>query len=276
MNDNSTITVVDGEIQDLTARPQSGGLLDTNVDNILYLAEKADQYITAMNKIMSAALRITDERDWIIIGGTPYLQETGASKVSRLFGVSIQILNTTSECDALGYKTFTYKAKFMLKDQYVECEGSRCAKDDFFAGKDDPEKGKKKKKPDEIDERDVKMAAYTNCLNNGIKRLIPGLRGIDIKTLEEAGLDTSKIKGYTFKTGSNGGNSGRAEDSGIVCEICGKSITHKVASFSQGKYGQTLCMDCQKKATPSTKKTSKSSKPDEDMEEVHSDDMPFA
>lgn len=270
MNDNNTMTVVDGEIQDLTARPQSGGLLDTNVDNILYLAEKAEQYITAMNKIMSAALRITDEKDWIIIGGTPYLQETGASKVSRLFGVSIQILNTTSECDALGYKTFTYKIKFMLKDQYVECEGSRSAKEEFFAGKG------KSKKPDEIDEGDVRRAAYTNCLNNGIKRLIPGLRNIDIKTLEDAGLDTSKIKGYTFKTGSNGGNSGRAEDSGIKCEKCGKPITQNVASFSQGKYGQALCMDCQKTASAKTGKAGKSSKQDDGMKEVYTDDMPFA
>lgn len=37
-----------------------------------------------------------------------------------------------------------------------------------------------------IDERDVKMAAYTNCLNNGIKRLIPNLRNIDVATLENS------------------------------------------------------------------------------------------
>ena len=102
------------------------------------------------------------------------------------------------------------------------------------------------KKPDAIDERDVKMAAYTNCLNNGIKRLIPGLRGLDIKALEKAGFDTSQIKGYTFKSGSQGGNSGKAEDSGIVCEGCGAPITQKVAAFSQNKFGKALCMNCQK------------------------------
>ena len=114
-------------------------------------------------------------------------------------------------------------------------------KEDFFAGK-----GDNKKKPDEIDERDVKMAAYTNCLNNGIKRLIPNLRNIDINILEDAGLDTSKIRGYTFKTGSKGGSSGKAEDSDLKCESCGKSITHQVASYSQSKFGKMLCMSCQK------------------------------
>ena len=92
------------------------------------------------------------------------------------------------------------------------------------------------------------MAAYTNCINNGIKRLIPNLRNIDTDTLKRAGLDVSKINGYTFKQGSNGGNSGKAEDSGIVCEGCGAPVTQRVASFSQSKHGRILCMNCQKGA----------------------------
>lgn len=232
------------DIIDITRKPQEGGaLLEANTDNILYLAEKADKYIAAMNRIMDAALKITNELDWVLIGGKPYLQESGSTKVARLFGISIQLLGKpTVEADHEGYKNFTYKARFSMKDnQFIECEGSRSMKDDFFA--------KTKaglKKPDEIDERDVKMAAYTNCLNNGIKRLIPNLRNIDTDTLERAGLDVGKINGYTFKTGSNGGNSGKAEDSGIICGKCAKPITQKVASYSQSKFGVPLCMDCQK------------------------------
>lgn len=243
MNEND-ITIVDTDITDLTARPQNTGLLDTSIDNILYLAEKADEYIIAMNKIMEAALKITNELDWVLIAGTPYLQESGATKVARLFGISISLVGTPIvEIDPKGYKTFTYKARFMLKDQFIECEGSRSMKDDFFAAS----KGGTKK-PDEIDERDVKMSAYTNCINNGIKRLIPNLRNIDVATLERAGLDTSKMKGYTFKTGSKGGNSGKAEDSGLVCSKCKKPITQAEASYSQSKYGEKLCRDCQKTA----------------------------
>lgn len=240
------VEIIGADVTDLTSRP-SGGLLDSNADNILYLAEKADKYIAAMNKIMTAALKITTEYDWVIIGGQPYLQESGATKCARLFGISIQLIgNPIVIADAEGYKTYTYKARFMLRDQFVECEGSRSMKEDFFAsaGRDMP-----LKKPDEIVERDVMMAAYTNCLNNGIKRLIPGLRNIDIKTLESAGLDVSKIRGYTFKEGSKGGASKKAEDSGLVCSKCGKGITQTVASFSQGKFGAMLCIDCQKEVT---------------------------
>lgn len=246
MNENE-VTIID-EVNELTERPQGGGLLESNTDNILYLAEKAEQYITAMNKIMDAALKITNELDWVLIGGTPYLQESGATKVARLFGISWKLLgNPIVEIDPQGYKTFTYKARFFLKDQFVEAEGSRSMKDEFFTGKDNPEKGKTKKTADEVDERDVKMSAYTNLINNGIKRLIPNLRNIDVETLERAKLDVSKIRGYSFKTGSKGGNSGKAEDSGLVCEACGTAITQKVASYSESKYGKKLCMDCQKK-----------------------------
>lgn len=244
---NNDVEIIRNDITDLTARPQEGGLLDTNTDNILYLAEKAEKYIDAMNRIMDAALKITSELDWVMIGGKPYLQESGTTKVARLFGISIQLLGQpTVEFDNEGYKTYTYKARFMLKDQFVECEGSRGMKEDFFAkaGKDKP-----LKKPDEIDDRDVKMAAYTNCLNNGIKRLIPNLRNIDVATLERAGLDVSKITGYTFKTGNNGGNTQKAEDSGLKCENCGKPVTQKVASYAQSKFGKMLCMECQKGAT---------------------------
>ena len=242
MNKNE-VEIIDGDIVDLTARPQTeSGILDTSTDNILYLAEKAEKYIEAMNRIMDAALRITNELDWVLIGGKPYLQESGATKVARLFGISIQLLgNPTVSVDSDGYKTYTYKARFMLKDQFIECEGSRSMRDDFFA-----KRSGKLLKPDEVDERNTKMAAYTNCLNNGIKRLIPNLRNIDVEILERAGLDAKKIAGYTFKEGTKGGTSKKAENSGLVCEKCGKAITQTVASYSQSKFGKMLCMDCQK------------------------------
>ncbi len=233
------IEIIGKDAADMSSNNGSG-LLDSSADNILYFAEKADQYIAAMNKIMDAALKITNERDWCLIGGNPYLQESGATKIARLFGISVQLIGQPKiECDTQGYKTFTYKARFMLKEQFIECEGSRSASEDFFAGKG------RAKKPDEIDERDVKMAAYTNCLNNGIKRLIPGLRGLDVDTLERAGFNISRISGYTFKTGSRGGKSDKAEDSELMCESCGKAVSQKVASYSQGKFGKILCMECQ-------------------------------
>lgn len=243
---NNEVEIIDSDIVDLTSKPQANaGLLDASTDNILYLADKAEKYIEAMNRIMDAALKITSEMDWVLIGGKPYLQESGATKVARLFGISIQLIGTPLvEYDAEGYKTYTYKGRFYLKDQFVECEGSRSMKEDFFAkaGKDKP-----LKKPDEINERDVKMAAYTNCLNNGIKRLIPNLRNIDVSALAKAGLDVNKIAGYTFKEGTKGGAKKEdAESTGLVCAKCGEGVTQRVASYSQSRFNAIYCMKCQK------------------------------
>lgn len=240
--ENTAIDIVE-PMQVIDANNHNTGLLDTSADNIMYLAEKADKMITAMNKIMQAALKITSEHDWTLIGGKPYLQESGATKVARLFGISWKIGEPKIECDPEGYKTFTYKGRFEMRGQFIECEGSRSMKDDFFGGKPG-----KRKSVDEISERNVRQAAYTNCINNGIKRIIPGLRGIDVKTLSEAGLDTGKINGYTFKEGSKGGLS--KADSGLKCEKCGTSVNQNVASYSQGHYGGHIyCMNCQKAAS---------------------------
>ena len=239
--DNTSIDIME-PMQVMDAGGHTG-LLDTSMDNIMYLAEKADKMITAMNKIMSAALKITSEYDWTLIGGKPYLQESGATKVARLFGISWKIEEPKIECDTEGYKTFTYKGRFEMRGQFIECEGSRSMKDDFFGGKPGS-----RKPVDEISERNVRQAAYTNCINNGIKRIVPGLRGIDVKTLEDAGIDTGKINGYTFKSGNRGGAS--KTDSGLTCEKCGAAISQKVASYSQSRYdGHMYCMDCQRAAS---------------------------
>jgi hypothetical protein len=238
----------------VTIADEQNSMMDLSYDNILAVADRADKMVTALNKIMAAAIKITTPRDWCIIGGSPYLQESGATKVARLFGIGWQILDQRAEYDPEGYPTYTYRMAFTMGGARIECDGSRSARDDFFAGARVDRNGnpRKQKSPDEVDIRDVKQAAYTNCLNNGIKRILNGLRNLDFSALEESGLNVSKIGGYTFREGSRGGNGGKAEDSGVACESCGEAITQKVASYSQGKYGRKLCMKCQKSAAAET------------------------
>lgn len=237
------MTMYEGDMP-VSVRDEQSALLDMDYGNVLELAEKADKMVTALNKIMAAAIKITTERDWCMIGGVPYLQESGATKVGRLFGISWQILPgfPKKEYDGDGYPIITYRMLFRLGTSTIEAEGMRNGRDEFFTGKKD-----KPKSADEIDVADVQRSAYTNCLNRGIKSILPGLRNLDVAALEDSGLKVGNIKGYTFKNGSKGGNSGKATDSGLTCDNCGSAITQKVASYSQGKYrGHKLCMDCQK------------------------------
>lgn len=227
-NQNSMVSVVDNDI------------MTTDVNSLMAIAEQAERRVAALNKMMNAAIKITSGLDWTVIGGKPYLQETGATKVARLFGISWRIAEgyPKQTIDNNGYPTWEYRMIFTMGNNSIECDGSRDGSGDFFTGKTD------KKNADEINTANVKKSAYTNCLNNGIKRLLPGLRNIDLAVLEAQGIKPGS--GYTFKTGSKGGNSGKAADSGLVCEYCGTAIPQNVASFSQGKYNKKLCMKCQK------------------------------
>lgn len=234
---------------------EQDALLNMDYNNILTLAERADKMVSALNKIMAAAIRVTVPKDWVMIGGTPYLQESGATKVARLFGIGWKIHPgyPKQDMDGDGYPTYTYRMTFTMGNQSIEAEGMRNARDEFFAGKRTDKSGNsvKQKSVDEIDLADVKRAAYTNCLNRGIKAILPGLRNLDASSLEQNGLRLSEAGGYTFKTGSKGGNTGKAETSGLVCECCGASVTQKVASYSQGNFGgRILCMKCQKNPPP--------------------------
>ena len=227
-------------------RDEQDALLNMDYDNVLALAERADKMVDALNKIMKAAVRVTTKKDWVMIGGVPYLQEPGATKVARLFGITWRIHEgyPKTEIDGEGYPTYTYRMTFRMGAQQIEAEGMRSAKDEFFAGKKD-----KRKSVDEIDLADVKRAAFTNCLNRGIKAILPGLRNLDASSLEACGVPVGESSGYTFKTGSKGGNSGKAGESGLTCEKCKAAISQNVASYSQAKYrGHKLCRDCQKQA----------------------------
>lgn len=219
-----------------------------DVDAIIVMAERADKLVAALNKMMMAAIKITTAHDWVIIGGKPYLQESGATKVARLFGIGWKILDVQRELDD-GYPSFTYRMVFRMGGTEIECDGSRSGRDEFFTGQAtlrDGSANPKHKGPDQVDANDVKKAAYTNCLNNGIKRLLPGLRNIDIETLEKGGVNTQKLTGYTFKEGSRGGTGRSAAVTGLTCTACGAAITQAEASYSEGRFGRRLCRKCQR------------------------------
>lgn len=224
--------------------------LDTEIsmlsnDNLLQMAEQAERRIEAINRIMSASLKVTNTNDWVLIGGVPYLQESGATKVARVFGIGWKIKDgfPTIDVEPDGHFTYTYDIVFKMGGIEIEATGSRSSKDEFFTGKEDKEKGKMAKKPCDIDKRDVKLSAYTNCINNGIKRILPGLRNLTVEDMQRAGIDCGKMKGYGFKGTSK--NSTTTATGDFKCENCESVITSQEVSYSKAKYQKELCRKCQ-------------------------------
>ena len=161
-------------------------------DDLIAKAEQAEKRIEAINRIKRAALRVTNIHDWVNQNGRPYLQVSGGEKVARLFGISWQLDPAQKTIYDDGHFGFTYKGYFYMGSASIEFEGSRSSKDGFFSkakGQDVP--------PSEIDENDVKKAALTNTIGNGVTRLL-GIRNLTWDDLKEAGIDPDRITSIDY------------------------------------------------------------------------------
>lgn len=185
-------------------------------ETLLSIAENAEKRADAMNKIKRVAIKLTNKFDWTDQGGKPYLQVSGAEKIARMFGISWRIDEPEMDREESGHFAYSYKGYFSLAGATIEAIGTRSSKDGFFkkyewkkvAGEDD----KKTELPaSEIDRGDVKKSAYTNCIGNGITRLL-GIRNMTYEDLQEfAGLTKDMIAKIDYK------KSGK-QDQGIKSE----------------------------------------------------------
>jgi len=163
-------------------------------DQLCAIAAAAERRIEAVTKIKRLALRVTNAGDWTDQGGRPYLQVSGAEKVARLFGISWRIDEPVREEHDDGHFSYTVKGYFSMGPAEIEVIGTRSSKDPFFRGaKDTP------LPPSEIDRNDVKKAAVTNCLGNGITRLL-GIRNLTWEDLAEAGLTRDKTVRIEYRS----------------------------------------------------------------------------
>ena len=179
MNDsdvNSDVNVV--EVVDCEEKPTD--LLPFQNDNIVSIAENAERRVDAIKKIKVLALKVTNSQDWVNQGGKPYLQATGSEKVARLFGISWRIEEPAYEVFDDGHFQYTYKGNFSMQGSEIQAIGTRSSKDSFFSATYkyiDGEKKKIVKPPSEISRGDVKKSAYTNCIGNGVTRIL-GIRNL--------------------------------------------------------------------------------------------------
>ena len=181
-----------------------GGLSAIADDTLLAIAKMAEARIDAVIKIKQLALKVTNAADWTDQQGKPYLQVSGAEKVANLFNISWGFLTPEplEEQDDDGHYTYTFKGRFSMGGRTIEVEGSRSSRDSFFRQYTYDGDKKKEKSIDERDnKRDVKMAALTNLLGNGITRLL-GIRNLTWEDLEIfAGIKKDQVGKVEYKQG---------------------------------------------------------------------------
>lgn len=173
-------------------------------DNLMRVAEMAEKRIDAVVKIKQMALKVTGARDWTDQGGNPYLQVSGSEKVANLFNISWRLDEPSVETEPDGHFTYTMRGIFSIPGRSISAEGSRSSKDPFFKKydwvKSEGKPDQKVEKPiSAIDRRDVRMAALTNLLGNGITRLL-GIRNLSYSDLEKyAGITKDMISSVDYK-----------------------------------------------------------------------------
>jgi hypothetical protein len=173
-------------------------------DFLIQVAEQAERRIDAVIKIKKVALKVTNARDWTDQNGNPYLQVSGAEKVANLFNMSWRIDEPTYEEDPDGHYTYSYKGYFSLGSRTTEAEGSRSSQDGFFKQYSYGEKERKEISISErTNKRDVRMAALTNLLGNGITRIL-GIRNLTWEDLQEfAGITKEQVTSIQYKKGGD-------------------------------------------------------------------------
>jgi hypothetical protein len=175
-------------------------------DRVIDLARQAEARIEAIKKIKQMALAVTNADDWVDENGKPYLQASGAWRIDE----------PVVEDEPSGHYTYTFKGYFSLAGRDIEVQGSRSSKDPFFKKYDwkpvldaegkrtyDPEGKQINEKVDkpigDIDRRDVKMAALTNLIGNGITRIL-GIRNLTWADLDAfAHVKQSDVRGVKYK-----------------------------------------------------------------------------
>ena len=213
-------------------------------DDLVGIARVAEQRVAAVKKIISMALKVTSESDWVDQQNKPYLQGNGAEAVANLFGVSWKFIEKPKKIDEEdGNYRYECALEMSFKGRTVEVIGARSTKDTFFTTryKFNPETKQREPyqlPPSEVDSADVMKSSITNAIGNGVTRIL-GIRNATWEMLKEAGLNIEKIQKvrYSQQEESKESKNLRDEIKLMVLEMTGndenkaKLLLEEVTSF---------------------------------------------
>lgn len=216
---------------EIVAMPAAATQLDMTED----ILAAANRRVAQLDKIISLALKRTNSNDWVDQDGKPYLCASGAEKIARLFGVcwkDVKCEKIISNDEKGQFYYFEYSAVFMLGNDSITAIGTCSQKDQFFA------KAKGEFKPmSEIDETNIRKAAYSNMVVNGVSRIL-GIRNLMWKELEASGIHKDKASKVSYAKGGNGGgriSEAQAKRFFAICKQAGKS-DDEIKKYLQDTY----------------------------------------
>lgn len=197
-----------------------------------YLTEVA-KYAPVMKKAQETLLATqTYPADWKRFGnekdGKMALNAAGAERVARLFPIKLADFKCVGKIDfedehGKGYR-YVYECRAQLKERILYSTGTYSTRDAFLG-----KAGGEWKDLADINENDIRMAAYRRCQGNAIRALL-GIRNIPLdeweRIMEQTGQDGSQVAsdGVSYASGTKGGTSKddkskQVELSNVIYEI---------------------------------------------------------
>lgn len=161
-------------------------LLQLSTDEAEKVVMEIEKQITIRNKVWELCIRLTNESDWVLENGEPFLQLTGSSKLRERFGINIRMDDPIRQQinDAGGeYVMLTIKGTAEFRGRFIEDFGTCSSRDKFF-GKD--------KDLEDVDLTKVIKKAATNLQNRLIKKVLGFFP--EIADLEKQGLKLDRIQ----------------------------------------------------------------------------------
>jgi hypothetical protein len=194
---------------------------DKSIEMIIAEAEKR---VTVLKKVLGVAIKRTNPTDWIDQQGKPYLGASGCEKVAPLFGLKMEgvVSQRDEREDEKGrYYIYTFMARFYWAAGDIEAIGTCSSRDKFFAW----DSTKKEYKPlYDVDETNIKKAAYSNLTVNGVTRAL-GIRSLTWADLEPFGIKKDSVSKVEYNKGAESD----AGQQGLISEAQVKRF-HAIAS----------------------------------------------
>jgi 5S rRNA maturation endonuclease (ribonuclease M5) len=254
------------ELRDYEPEPvqnESTSLVDVrsegDPEQLLIVLEKRAKLAERMRQAIETVLvSQTYPQDWTEQGKCVCLGSAGAERIARSFPISFANVTWEKEeiidANGTGYR-YVYSGDAILNDRTVHAQGNYSTRDAFLGKKDGAWKPQ-----EDINEGNIRNAAYHVFCGNGIKELL-GLRGMPVeeyrRIMKTTGRDPGKSATVERGKGTEGGTSDddtkhqrelveiciAIANSGQTVEADGKEYKLVLLSDSDSREGMEIAKD---------------------------------
>jgi len=211
-----------------------------------FLAKNIDRFIEARKKIWQGILKIAMPGDWVVFeskdieGNVRSCVCLSGAGAERIAGLGVKFVNWSEPKKDIGedekgpWYRYWWECEAIFGGRILKAIGRASSRDKFFS----MAYGQMRELSD-IDEGNIKVAAYHNCMKEGVKLLF-GLRNIPKEEFEKAEIELTYARKVTLEE--------KPKPEKPKCKNCGKEINQEEVALSK-KFcnGHLLCLNCQGK-----------------------------